>query len=177
MHCARPAPPRTTRATVRCGSGLSLPATSLAPGPLKALVVESTCRSAARQQHFYKKSPRLYRGLFFSYSSQRFGQPRTASSGMKRKAESDDQAAMGGRSQRQQDDRFSGEGAWWLAGLHAVGLEPGGRDVLPGSGPSMGGRISRAGRAEGEEAMTMHRSSCTATRRELAHGRFELFVF
>ncbi len=48
MRCARPAPPRTTRATVRFGSRSSPPVTSLAAALVAALVPETACRSAVK---------------------------------------------------------------------------------------------------------------------------------
>src|SRR5437764_572442 len=50
MHFARPAPPRTTRATVRCGSSLSPPVTSLAAALTAARVAEPASRPAGKQQ-------------------------------------------------------------------------------------------------------------------------------
>ena len=46
MHCARPVPPRTTKATVRFGSSLSPAVTSLAAALTAALVAEPASRSA-----------------------------------------------------------------------------------------------------------------------------------
>src|SRR5437867_10971670 len=63
MHCARPTPPRTTRATVRFGSSLSPPVTSLAAALTAALVAEPASRPAGRQQPCCtSKSPRLCPG-------------------------------------------------------------------------------------------------------------------
>src|ERR1700675_2832440 len=72
MHFARPVPPRTTKATVRFGSSLSPPVTSLAAALTAALVAEPASRPAGRQQPCCtSKSPRLCPGgSFTSYSNQ-----------------------------------------------------------------------------------------------------------
>src|SRR2546426_5028911 len=63
MHFARPVPPRTTKATVRFGSSLSPPVTSLAAALTAALVAEPASRPAGRQQPCCtSKSPRLCPG-------------------------------------------------------------------------------------------------------------------
>src|SRR5204863_8177900 len=66
MRCAKPPTPHTTKATVRCGSSLSPPVTSLAPALLKDLVAEPTSRSADSNQQLCctSKSPRLQAGGF-----------------------------------------------------------------------------------------------------------------
>src|SRR5688572_9999844 len=66
MRCARPTPPRTTRATGRFGSSLSPAVTSLARALTPALVAEPASRPAGKQQTFCtSKSPRLTAGGFF----------------------------------------------------------------------------------------------------------------
>src|SRR6185436_9170947 len=63
MRCARPTRPRTTRATVRFGSSLSPPVTSLAAALLTALVAEPASRPPGKQQPCCtSKSPRLCPG-------------------------------------------------------------------------------------------------------------------
>src|SRR5262245_22636843 len=65
MRCARPTPPRTTRATVRFGSSLSPPVTSLAAALTAALVAEPASRPAGKQQPCCtSKSPRGRPGAF-----------------------------------------------------------------------------------------------------------------
>src|SRR6476660_25747 len=72
MRCARPPPPRTTRATVRFGSSLFPPVTSLAAALLTALVAEPASRSAGRQQTLLheQEPPAVPGGSFTSYSNQ-----------------------------------------------------------------------------------------------------------
>src|SRR5438128_1697273 len=66
MHFARPAPPRTTKATVRFGSSLSPLVTSLAAALTAALVAEPAFRPAGKQQPCCtSESPRLCRGLSY----------------------------------------------------------------------------------------------------------------
>src|SRR5580765_6552019 len=63
MRCARPVPPRTTKATVRFGSSLSPPVTSLAAALTAALVAEPASKPAGRQQPCCtSKGPRLCPG-------------------------------------------------------------------------------------------------------------------
>src|SRR5688572_7271177 len=63
MRCARPTPPRTTRVTVRFGSSLSPPVTSLAAALLTALAAEPPSRPAGKHQPCCTiKSPRLSPG-------------------------------------------------------------------------------------------------------------------
>src|ERR1700680_4640443 len=63
MHFARPVPPRNTKASVRFGSTLSPPVTSLAAALTAALVAEPASRPAGRQQPCWaSKSPRLCTG-------------------------------------------------------------------------------------------------------------------
>ena len=57
MRCARPAPPRTTRATVRSGSRWSPPVTSLAAALVAALVAEPASRSAGKLQLLHEQEP------------------------------------------------------------------------------------------------------------------------
>src|SRR5437763_4320169 len=65
MHFARPVPPRTTKATVRFGSSLSPPVTSLAAALPAALVAEPASRPAGKQQPCCtSKSPRYRPGAF-----------------------------------------------------------------------------------------------------------------
>src|SRR5215467_4152560 len=65
MHFARPVPPRTTKATVRFGSSLSPPVTSLAAALTAALVAEPASRPAGKQQPCCtSKSPRHKPGAF-----------------------------------------------------------------------------------------------------------------
>ena len=61
MRCATPAPPRTTRATVRFGSSSSPPVTSLAAALVRALELEPACRSAGKLSLSCRanRSPRL----------------------------------------------------------------------------------------------------------------------
>src|SRR5215813_15287636 len=74
MRCARPTPPRTTRATVRFGSSLSPPVTSLAAALTAALVAEPASRPAGKQQPCCtSKSPRLTAGGFFLYNPENSG--------------------------------------------------------------------------------------------------------
>src|SRR5215470_16762808 len=64
MRCARPTPPRTTRAMVRFGSSLSPAVTSLAAALLTALVAEPVSRPAGKQQPCCtSKAPGAGRGL------------------------------------------------------------------------------------------------------------------
>src|SRR6188508_2921047 len=68
MRCARPTPPRTTRATVRCGSSLSPPVTSLAAALTAALVAEPASRPAGKHQPTLlheQEPPAVPRGLFY----------------------------------------------------------------------------------------------------------------
>ena len=63
MRCARPASPRTTRATVRFGSSSSPPVTSLAAALVTALAAEPASRPAGKQQPCCtSKSPRVCPG-------------------------------------------------------------------------------------------------------------------
>ena len=75
MRCARPAPPRTTKATVRFGSSLSPPVTSLAAALTAALVAEPAsgqqgccrcycCCSIGKLPSCVRKAPGAGRGLF-----------------------------------------------------------------------------------------------------------------
>src|SRR5207253_6210648 len=66
MHFARAVPPRTTKATVRFGSSLSPPVTSLAAALTAALVAEPASRPAGKQQPCCtSKSPRFTAEGFF----------------------------------------------------------------------------------------------------------------
>src|SRR5215831_21219085 len=67
MHFARPVRPRTTKATVRFGSSLSPPVTSLAAALTAALVAEPASRPAGKQQPCCtsKKSPAQAGGFLF----------------------------------------------------------------------------------------------------------------
>src|SRR5688572_28894536 len=69
MRCARPAPPRTTRATVRCGSSLSRAVTSLAAAPPAALVGVPASRPAGKHQPCCTRAPGCARGLSCSAPS------------------------------------------------------------------------------------------------------------
>src|ERR1700730_7043493 len=65
MHFARQVPPRTTKATVRFGSSLSPPVTSLAAALTAALAAEPPSRPAGKQQPCCaSKSPRHRPGVF-----------------------------------------------------------------------------------------------------------------
>src|SRR5438093_9081366 len=71
MHFARPVPPRTTKATVRFGSSLSPPVTSLAAALTAALVAEPAFRSAGRlDPPACAEPPACARGLFFYFVPQ-----------------------------------------------------------------------------------------------------------
>jgi hypothetical protein len=65
MRCARPAPPRTTRARIRSGSSLSPPVMP-APAPL---VVEPASRSAGSGTLLYEQEPPAQAGGFLCTSS------------------------------------------------------------------------------------------------------------
>src|SRR5262249_47469105 len=75
MRCARPTPPRTTRAMARFGSSLSPPVTSLAPRPPPP-VAEPASKPAGKQQPCCtSKSPRLTAGGSFLCNPKNSGRP------------------------------------------------------------------------------------------------------
>src|SRR5215471_19426028 len=67
MHCVRPTPPRTTKATVRFGSSLFPPVTSLALAPARAPVAESASRPAGKTATLLheQEPPAVPGGSFF----------------------------------------------------------------------------------------------------------------